>query len=275
MTTRSSERRGRPRGQWHHTQDLLCRGVRVIAHRANGFYAALGIYLIAGAAIAALCTWAFDEFAETVASGRTAAFDHAVLAWMGAHRIDWIERSLLEITALGTGAVVMVVVVVAALFLALTDHRISALLLLVATAGGLVLNDVLKLTFHRPRPHVFTWATHASSTSFPSGHAMSAIIVYATIAYLAARLEKHRWERWLTFFVAALIIGLVCISRLYLGVHFPSDVLAGLLIGLAWAGFCVSGLEAIQVFAKRFRHGRVPHERHLTATERRAEGLEP
>jgi undecaprenyl-diphosphatase len=77
---------------------------------------------------------------------------------------------------------------------------------------------------------------------------MSAAIVYSTVAYLAARLHKRRWARWLVMTAAFLIIALISFSRLYLGVHYPSDVIAGVAIGLAWAGFCMATLEAIQKF---------------------------
>jgi undecaprenyl-diphosphatase len=71
------------------------------------------------------------------------------------------------------------------------------------------------------------------------------------VAYLAARLQKHNWSRWLTMLAAALVIALICFSRLYLGVHYPSDVVAGVVIGLSWAAFCMATLEAIQRYAQR------------------------
>jgi undecaprenyl-diphosphatase len=80
---------------------------------------------------------------------------------------------------------------------------------------------------------------------------MSAAIVYGTVAYLAARLHKRRWARALIMFLALVVIMLICISRLYLGVHYPSDVIAGVSIGLAWAAFCMATLEAIQRFGAR------------------------
>jgi undecaprenyl-diphosphatase len=251
------DRRREPRSRLDFLADALYTLLRAIARRAGSFYQALGIYIVAGAAVASLGTWAFAEFAGHVRSGSTQAF----------------ERSLLEITALGTGTVVMTIVAVAALFLSLTEHRYSALLLLVATAGGIVLNNVLKLAFDRPRPQLFEWGTTAVSSSFPSGHSMSAVIVYSTVAYLAARLQRRWWQRALTMLVALVVVVLVCVSRLYLGVHYPSDVLGGTLIGLAWAAFCMAGLEAVQVFAKRFRPRVLRHERDLDPREREAAGL--
>jgi undecaprenyl-diphosphatase len=155
------------------------------------------------------------------------------------------------ITDFGSGATVISTVVVAALFLSLTRHRYSALLLLVTTLGGIPLNHILKSFFNRPRPSVLEWAVHATSTSFPSGHAMGAAVAYGTVAYLAARLHPSRWVRVLTMWIAALLIILIAFSRVYLGAHFPSDVLAGAVVGFAWAAFCMATLEAIQRFAER------------------------
>ena len=225
--------------------------LRALISKAGSFLGGLGIFLVVGIILAAIATWIFGEIAEKVMAGSTQAFDESVLRWLGAHHTKVLDAAMVEITALGTGTVVLMIVCIAALFLSLTRHRYSALLLLVATFGGLALNLVLKLFFDRPRPHVIVWGTNAVSSSFPSGHAMSATIVYSTVAYLAARLYKRAWQRWVTMFVAAIVITLIAISRLYLGVHYPSDVLAGAIIGLAWAAFCMATLEAVQRFAKR------------------------
>ncbi|HJU64958.1 MAG TPA: phosphatase PAP2 family protein [Gemmatimonadaceae bacterium] len=269
------DRRRAERGHFHLLKDMLYSVLRTIGGHANSFYTAFGIFLIAGAALAIIGTWGFVQLAQVVTAGNTQAFDDAVLTWMAEHRMQWLEVSLLEITALGDGVVVMVIAAVAALFLSLTSHRYSAFLLLLATAGGLVLNTILKQSFARPRPAIFPWVTNVFSSSFPSGHAMTAAIVYATVAYLAARLEKRRWMRWITMTIAILLIALICVSRMYLGVHYPSDVLAGLIIGFAWAGFCMAGLEATRVFAERYGKRRVlEQEQDLSEPERRAAGLE-
>jgi undecaprenyl-diphosphatase len=193
---------------------------------------------------------------------------------MGMHRVAWIEQSLLQITALGTGLVLMMIVIISALFLSATQHRFSAFLLLVASAGGLILNTILKSSFDRPRPRLFEWVTNPSSSSFPSGHAMGSAIVYFTVAYLIARLEKRRWTRALTIVTALLLVLLISLSRLYLGVHYPSDVLAGMVIGLAWAGFCLAGLEAVRVFGLRFRPRVLEEEMDLSQLERASKGYE-
>ena len=225
--------------------------LRALISKAGSFLGGLGIFLVAGAILAAIGTWIFGELAEIVMAGATQKFDESVLRWMGAHHTKLLDGAMLEITALGTGTVVLMIVCISGLVLWLTRHRYSALLLLVATFGGLALNLILKLFFNRPRPHVIVWGTNAVSSSFPSGHAMSATIVYSTVAYLAARLFTHAWQRWLIMLVAAVVIVMISASRLYLGVHYPSDVLAGAIIGLSWAAFCMATLEAIQRYAER------------------------
>jgi undecaprenyl-diphosphatase len=251
MTSVGVERRSRPRGRLGIVWDILYRILRWIFQRVHSLGAALGVVLLAAVAVAGAATYAFVKIAAQVRGGRTQAFDEAVLRWLALHHHPFLDEIMVELTVLGTWIVVLTVVGVAGLFLFLTRHKFSALLLLVATAGGILLNTILKLGFQRPRPSVFEWKTEVASSSFPSGHATSAVVVYGTVAYLAARLHKTSWARVLTLFGASLYIFVICVSRLYLGVHYPSDVLAGAVIGLAWASLCMATLEAIQRIGKR------------------------
>jgi undecaprenyl-diphosphatase len=245
------ERRAVQRGPLAASSDPIYAALRASATKANSLVGTLGIFLVVGLIVAVSGTGLFVMLAGHVRSGKTQAFDESVIRWLGAHHTGTLDAVMVEITALGTGAVVMMIVAVAALFLVLTQHKYSAILLLASTAGGIVLDGVLKLGFNRPRPSIFVPSVHTVSSSFPSGHAMSAAIVYTTVAYLAARLHKRKWARWLVMMTAFIVIALISFSRLYLGVHYPSDVLAGIAIGLAWAGFCMAILEAIQKFAVR------------------------
>ena len=254
------ERRTRARGPAQQAWSVLFNGMRFVARHVGAFYAALGIVLVAGAALAVGATWAFVALADVVREGATQQFDERVLRWMAAHQTPLLQKAMFEITLLGTGIVLVMTVCVAGLFLWISNHRFSALLLVVATVGGIIINSLLKHTFDRPRPQVFEWGATVLTSSFPSGHAMSATIVYGTVAYLAARLQAGRAARWITYVAAALLIVLICTSRLYLGVHYPSDVVAGILMGIAWAGFCMATLEAIQVFGRRYRPQILEHE---------------
>ena len=251
MTPLRSERRTRGRKRLDVFWDLFFRALRGSLSHVQSFYAAVGIFITVGAVLAVALSGGFASLAVHVRSGATQAFDEAILRWVAAHQLPWLHVAMVQITALGTGVVVMMVVAVAALFLWLTRHKHSAALLLVTTIVGILLNSLLKDVFHRDRPSIFSSGVEVFSSSFPSGHSMSAAIVYGTVAYLAARLQRRRLSRVVTALVALTLIVLIASSRIYLGVHYPSDTIAGMTIGFAWAAFCMATLEAIQLIALR------------------------
>jgi undecaprenyl-diphosphatase len=264
----TGDRRTGARGHFAALWDLFYRSLRALGLRAGTFYTTVGIFLIIGAVVAVAGTLAFAELGEHVRAGGTQAVDVAVLRWFERQQSPLLTSAAVELTYLGTGTVVLMIVGVAALFLWHTQHKHSAILLLAAVAGNILLNGVLKLVYHRPRPDVFAWGTHAVSSSFPSGHAMSATVCYGTVAYLVARLQKHGWSRTLTLVGATILIVLICATRLYLGVHYPSDVLAGIVVGLAWAGFCMATLEASLALARRRAPREVMEERRAPTETR-------
>ena len=257
----AGDRRDRPRGHFNRLWNLIFRGMRKAGLDAKSFYTTVGIFLTVGAVLAIIATAAFAELAERVLAGGTQAFDVAILQWLHNHQSKPLTALMVEMTYLGTGTVVIVVVGVAALFLWHTEHKYSAKLLLASTIGNILLNGALKLVYHRARPTVFEWQTTAVSSSFPSGHAMSATVVYGTVAYLVIRLQHAMWAKALTFISAALIILLICLTRLYLGVHYPSDVMGGIIVGLAWAAFCMATLEASLAIGRRRAPAAVAEEK--------------
>ena len=254
-----SERRAAPRPTGP-LQSLLTSALVLARSRLHGLRAALGAVVLVGATAAGLLGLAFAWVAHRVRAGSTQAFEEGVLRWVGAHRIPWLEAAMLELTFLGTGTVVLMIAGVAGLFLALTRQRMAAALLLWSTIGAILLNNILKSAFSRPRPELFTWGTHVRTTSFPSGHAMSAAAIYGTIAFLAARLARQRRTRIAIHAGAAIVVCLVAASRVYLGVHYPTDVAAGLLVGLAWSAFCTAALETGQQLVQRRRRRSDPEE---------------
>ena len=178
---------------------------------------------------------------------------------------------MLEVTALGGGSVLIMIVLIASLFLWITDHKWSVYLLIISVVGGQILNQVLKQLFHRERPSAVEWGQHVTTLSFPSGHAMTSIITYGAIAYLVGRLGPTQQLRRMVWGVAALLILAIGISRMYLGVHYPTDVLAGFLGGAAWLAFVASGLAAVEYFSHR-RPETKQEEHDLHAEKERAEG---
>jgi undecaprenyl-diphosphatase len=270
------ERRTKDRGPFSLLWDAFFKTLRFIARRVNDVYAVVGIFIVLGTIVAFGATWVFVRIASEVREGETQAFDVAVLRYIESHQTPFLDRAAIEVTFLGTGVIVMMIVGVSGMFLWLTTHKHSALLLMVATTGSLLLNGLLKTGFDRPRPQVFEWGQHTVSSSFPSGHAMSAAAVYMTVAYLAARLQRRHISRVLTLLGAMIIILLIALSRLYLGVHYPTDVAAGVVIGTAWAAFCMAMLEATLLYGRRrsraLRAAEAPSPRdEEAAAETRAE----
>lgn len=226
--------------------------LRWIGGHVRGFHAAVGAYLLVALAAATLASAVFAAVAGAVARGRTAAWDEAALRWMGELDSPALNGWALEVTALGGKVVVWMVVMLSSIFLWNSRHHYSAALLWIAAVGAGLLNSILKVAFDRARPEVFPWRTpHVGLSSFPSGHATAAVVVYGTLAYLVARLAPTRFLRWLTWAVAAAVIVLIGVSRVYLGVHYPSDVAAGFLMGGAWAVACGTGIEAVRYFRGR------------------------
>jgi undecaprenyl-diphosphatase len=149
----------------------------------------------------------------------------------------WLQGAVRDITALGSTAVLVFLTAASVICLWLARRRQQALLMLVAMAGGQVLGSLIKLAVHRPRPEIVPHLAAETSLSFPSGHAMMSAIAYLTLAMLTTQ-ALPRTARICVLALAVLTTALVGVSRLYLGVHWPSDVLAGWCIGAAWAMLC-------------------------------------
>lgn len=189
-----------------------------------------------------------------MAAGTTRAVDEAVLRWTASRSADWMDALALGGAVLGSGAVAWAVLGAGTLVLWRRRQRYSVLLLWVALLGARLLNAELKELFRRPRPvseqgqleilgRHFTFPT---SPSFPSGHALTSVVVFGTVAYLIARLEPTRCQRRWTMTLAAMLILLIGASRVYLRVHFLSDVLAGYLAGTAWTLTCILAVEVVR-----------------------------
>lgn len=225
----------------------------------RGFHAAVGLFLAVGLGLALLALGLLALLAERIAAGAVDRWDVGILVWMRGHEHPVLDALALVAAGLGSSAAAWIVIFAGTLLLWRTRHRSSAYLLWVSLGGGVVLNRLLKVWFDRPRPDLFDgdlellrWTfSFPRSPSFPSGHALTAMVIFGTLAYLAARLGPTSRLRRLTFVASALVILLVGLSRIYLGVHYPSDVLAGYLAGFVWATFAALGIEAVRHFRNR------------------------
>jgi undecaprenyl-diphosphatase len=186
----------------------------------------------------------FAAIAAAIAGGYTAGFDRTFLLALrtgDAHDPagpKWVETFFLDITGLGSWTIVTLVTLAAVGFLAMQGRRSTALLLVAAIGGGTLLNNGLKFLFERARPDLVAHAVETQTSSFPSGHAMMAAVAYLTLGALLARTQNRPAARTYIVAAALLVTLLVGISRIYLGVHWPSDVIAGWCAGGAWALIC-------------------------------------
>ena len=147
----------------------------------------------------------------------------------------WLGTALLDVTALGGPTVIWLVVVTVIGFLVLQTRYRTALMVAAAAGSGEIVNQLLKVLFMRPRPSVVPHLRDVASSSFPSGHAMESAIVYLTLGVMLMRVAEGRITKIYCLGVAMLVTFLVGSSRVFLGVHYPTDVLGGWILGLLWA----------------------------------------
>jgi len=194
---------------------------------------AAAAWLAVGLASSVFVVWAFAELTEEVIEGESRRFDTAVLLWIGANFPDWLDGPMRFFTALGYYWVVLPLLAAAVGAFYLANWRLSAVVLLVSTAGAAVLTTVLKAVFRRTRPEIIDSGYTASFYSFPSGHATVAVGFYGALTIMLVY-HLRGAARWTVAVLGTVLVILIGLSRLYLGVHYPTDVLAGFLAAPLW-----------------------------------------
>ncbi|WP_286743067.1 phosphatase PAP2 family protein [Aquabacterium sp. UBA2148] len=220
----------------------------------------LGLRLLWPFLLMALAAWGFLEIASEVLEGSTRSVDRWILQQLrtGEHGQTpvgpvWLQEAMRDITALGGPAVLALTVGAVWSYLVMAGQHAMSWLALGSAVGGLAMASGLKVIFSQSRPDAIFHATVASGYSFPSGHTMMSAIVYLTLAALVARLVPRTRLRLHVMGTAALLTGLVGVSRVYLGVHWASDVLAGWAAGAAWALLCWLTASHLQLGQERSR----------------------
>jgi len=202
------------------------------------------VWLFVGLGLCVLL-FGFVSLAGEVVDGDTQAFDTKILTALR-DPVDpsrpigppWIEAPLLDLTALGGSTVLGLVVIVVIGFLMLQTRYRTAIVVAITWCSGELLNAALKHVFNRPRPSIVPHLRAVYTTSFPSGHAMESAIVYLTLAAILMRASQSRVTKIYILSIAVLLTTLVGVSRVYLGVHYPTDVLGGWIVGFMWASIC-------------------------------------
>jgi undecaprenyl-diphosphatase len=197
--------------------------------------------LYAGLLVVAALAGAFGIVADEMSEGETQAFDNAVLLFFRdpANTADplgppWLEEAVRDVTALGSFTVLALILLFAVASLAMSGRRGTALFVAASVLGGEILSTIFKTAFNRTRPD-FIDPARVLSASFPSGHAALSAVVYLTLGVILAGSTEKLPLRIFYIGVAIFLTIAVGLSRLYLGVHYPTDVLAGWALGIAWA----------------------------------------
>jgi undecaprenyl-diphosphatase len=217
--------------------------------------------------LAAGVLFAFARLANAVGRGRTEDFDEWLIVALRApgNLADpigpkWVEEMMRDFTAMGSTGVLTLMVLAIAGFLAMTRKGHAALFVLASVGGGVLISQTMKWAYARPRPDLVPHGAEVFTASFPSGHSMMSAVVYLTLGALLARTQADRAVKVYILAIAVLLTALVGVSRVYLGVHWPTDVLAGWALGGLWALICLLVMVWLQ------SRGQVEGEAAGTAT---------
>jgi membrane-associated phospholipid phosphatase len=211
---------------------------RLSTENSAGLFLTLLLLLL----IVAACV--FGAIAEDVVTGDPLTItDARFSAWLHEHSVASLTRFLLVVTHIHSTLGVTAMTLAVCAYLWIKRLRVQVLILTLAVFGGMLLNALLKRVFVRPRPKFENPLLTLTSYSFPSGHTMMATVFYGTLCFVVMTRVRGWRRRALASFVSAFLILLVGFSRIYLGVHYLSDVLAAIAEGLAWLAFCVIAVE--------------------------------
>ncbi len=206
----------------------------------------ISIIRLGGLAVAALAMWGFATIAQEVLEKETQAFDTSILLYLKSLHTPLRDRIMLAFTFFGEPNLLLALSVSLGIILWVRKHHSEATTIAVAGGGAIGLNILLKQLFARARPQLWERTVEVKFYSFPSGHAMISMVIYGWLGYLlGSRFPKQRWWIYGWTIILVAVIGL---SRLYLGVHWPTDVIAGYTAGLVWLIACISSLEVWKQF---------------------------
>jgi undecaprenyl-diphosphatase len=211
------------------------------------------LLLLAALAVVVVGTWVVIELADTVLEGNAQRYDDRVLAALRSPSDPtkpigpaWFQAMWLDLTSLGSGSVLTFVTLGCAGYLLIARRYRMVIALAIVVAGGSILVFWMKSFFNRPRPEYAAWMPYITTASVPSGHSMLSAVVYMTLAVLLARTSTQRYVKIYFIAMGLIVTLLVGFSRVYLGVHYPTDVLMGWSAGLTWAMLCWLVLYLLQ-----------------------------
>lgn len=198
----------------------------------------------AGLLLAALALWVFAFLAYEILAKQSFEFDKQILLALRELQSPLLDKIMLGLTYGGEPEVLVVLSLCLGLWLLYRGQRSQATILGIAAAGAVVLNNLLKIAFGRARPLLWERVVDVGQYSFPSGHAMISLVILGAIGYLLSS-KFPRW-RWLIIGITIVLVAGIGLSRMYLGVHWPTDIIAGYAAGIVWLLACIFSLQVWQ-----------------------------
>jgi membrane-associated phospholipid phosphatase len=208
-----------------------------------------GLHVTIGVVLLVLAAWAFGAVADEVVEGAAiTVFDVEVANWLHAHARNGngLTRFMLLITTWHNTAGVLVMVALLAYWLYRRGDHYWLLALAYTVPGGMLLNVLLKYTFRRPRPQFDSPLVTLSTYSFPSGHTVAATLLYGFLAVYLTRHARSWRQRAVAALLACVMVALVGASRMYLGAHYLTDIMAAVAEGCAWLAICITAVSTLR-----------------------------
>ncbi|NGP46349.1 phosphatase PAP2 family protein [Bacillaceae bacterium SIJ1] len=201
------------------------------------------IFLGTGAVVAILSVWVFFELGDTILADERFRFDTLVNGWVDQWTTPAVLQWMTILTEFGSVLWLTIVTIAVAIWLYLKNESVTAIVFFgLACASGGLLNSLLKQVFQRERPIILE-TVDGTGYSFPSGHAMGACIIYGLSAYVIQRQMKNTVSKVVLIVCTILLVTIVGLSRIFLDVHYPTDILAGFSAGLVWVLTALSIME--------------------------------
>ncbi|MBD1807722.1 phosphatase PAP2 family protein [Microcoleus sp. FACHB-SPT15] len=199
---------------------------------------------VAGFLLAALGLWLFSAIADEILDKESFTFDKEILLTLRELHTPVLDKVMLGFTFLGEPVILLIVCLVIGTWLLTRGQRSQATILIIAASGAVALNTLLKVLFGRARPMLWERVVDVGQYSFPSGHAMISMVIFGIIGYLVSS-KFPLWRIGIISLTILLVTG-IGLSRLYLGVHWPTDIIAGYAAGLVWLITCIFSLQVWQ-----------------------------
>ncbi|MDB6128427.1 MAG: phosphatase family protein [Verrucomicrobia bacterium] len=204
----------------------------------------LGLYLTLGMLVLVVACYFFAEITEDVVTGDSSVqFDETVATYFHQRATPAMVKAMYAISFFGSARFILPTTALIAVYLGWRRKFYPLAMVILVVGGGTLLNLAVKQVIHRHRPVFADPIATLTSYSFPSGHTMDSTLLYGLLAVFFAMSARHTAAKVGIFFFAAIIVALIALSRIFLGLHYLTDVLGAMAAGVAWLSLCVTGVE--------------------------------